>query len=392
LKLVVFSHKECWTSKESPTGWATDGGFAMHMNSLAQLFDSITLVVPQVKPKESISVSFIESNIRVVGLKEWVNPAHAFLVKCVIPFWYLWYLPLFIKQIVKNDAVHLPIPGHIGILPFFICLAINKKLFIRHCGNWLKPMSKVDKWMKVLLEKTAGGNRVYWATGGGTQGPSVNQAIEWIFSSSLTSEQLSHSNVPKIWPQPTLNLIHIGRQEKEKGAVFMIESMPLILKNFPNCHLTVVGNGNYLDNLKQKVSELTLDNTVSFTGPLPHPKVLDLLKQSTLFCFPTKSSEGFPKVVLEAMSCGLPVISTPVSVLQYLIPESGAGRVLENTEPSTISNTIKTLLTTPGMYTNMSASGIQASKKYSLEAWKETLRKKLEMSWGCSLKSKTREL
>ena len=46
LNLTVFSHKPCWSSKTSPTGYATDGGFPFQMAALSELFGSTRLVVP----------------------------------------------------------------------------------------------------------------------------------------------------------------------------------------------------------------------------------------------------------------------------------------------------------------------------------------------------------
>ena len=46
MKLAVFSHKLCWPSAASPSGYATDGGFPLQMQTLSELFDATTLVVP----------------------------------------------------------------------------------------------------------------------------------------------------------------------------------------------------------------------------------------------------------------------------------------------------------------------------------------------------------
>src|SRR5205823_17011 len=45
-RLVVISHKECWPSSQSPTGYATDGGFPFQMQALSELFASTTLLIP----------------------------------------------------------------------------------------------------------------------------------------------------------------------------------------------------------------------------------------------------------------------------------------------------------------------------------------------------------
>ena len=46
MKLLVFSHKACWPSAASPSGYATDGGFPFQMGALSELFDESVLLVP----------------------------------------------------------------------------------------------------------------------------------------------------------------------------------------------------------------------------------------------------------------------------------------------------------------------------------------------------------
>ena len=92
MKLLVFSHKECWRSSDSTTGWATDGGFAMHMDYLAKLFESTQILVPEVNKREKGEVFFTNSSIRIVPLKLFFKKGIA--NKLFMPFWVLFYLDM----------------------------------------------------------------------------------------------------------------------------------------------------------------------------------------------------------------------------------------------------------------------------------------------------------
>jgi len=95
------------------------------------------------------------------------------------------------REILRADAVHSPIPGDIGTIGFLLAFALRKPLFIRHCGNWLKPSTTAERFWKWFMEKFAGGRQVMLATGGSPGPPSrVNSAIHWIFSTTLSDVEL----------------------------------------------------------------------------------------------------------------------------------------------------------------------------------------------------------
>ena len=87
--------------------------------------------------------------------------------------------------------MHAPIPGDIGTAGILIALLLRKKLFVRHCGNWLLQKTAADRFWKWLMERFAGRERVMLATGGASGPPSPrNDHIGWVFASSLTQREL----------------------------------------------------------------------------------------------------------------------------------------------------------------------------------------------------------
>ncbi|HMP92801.1 MAG TPA: glycosyltransferase, partial [Phnomibacter sp.] len=289
-------------------GYATDGGFVFHMQAIASLCEQVTLVVPVVKPKPSGEVLFTAANIKVVplALPEVVGVRRKlamgwFIIKQLVPF---------ISIIKKHDAVHTPIPSDVGTVGMLIAHIMNKPLLVRHCGNWYKQTTLAEKFWKWYMEKYAGGKRVFLATGGGLQPPSAkNPNIQWIFSSSLSKAQLAlNSQRNAINAAPVWHLAIACRQDEKKGTGRAIQALAL-LPNAAQFRLHIVGDGPDLPAFKQLAQDLGVTDLVSFYGKLSHQKVLEVLKRADLFVYPTDASEGFPKVVLEAMSCGLPVIT-----------------------------------------------------------------------------------
>jgi glycosyltransferase involved in cell wall biosynthesis len=228
----------------------------------------------------------------------------------------------------------------------------------------------------------AGKRVICWATGGDTTPPSEkNSNIEWIFSTSLKSAQFNSQTEPKKIGQGRLHLVHIGRQEWEKGAHILIEAMPEVLSKFPEATLSVVGAGSALPALVKLSESNGLQNKIIFTGKLNQAGVLNILDNSSVFCFPSYSSEGFPKVVLEAMSRGVPVITSKVSILKKLIPESGAGELMIDCTKKSFLEALYKLTSTSGHYENCSINALSYSGQFTLEKWADLIITKIEYTW-----------
>jgi glycosyltransferase involved in cell wall biosynthesis len=105
------------------------------------------------------------------------------------------------------------------------------------------------------------------------------------------------------------------------------------------------------------------------------------MSRADLFCYPTESSEGFPKVVLEALASGLPVVATRVSVIPRLL-NGGAGVLLEEPSPEAVASGVKSCLSDRELYRSMSRCAVATAGTYSLEKWRDTIGDRLRGAWG----------
>lgn len=110
-------------------------------------------------------------------------------------------------------------------------------------------------------------------------------------------------------------IISVGWLIERKGFHRVISILPKIKKVIPDIMYVIVGGasveGNFEQVLRRMVKELGLDKNVIFAGPQPHDKLYKWLSASDVFCLAT-SNEGWANVFLEAMACGLPVVTTKV--------------------------------------------------------------------------------
>jgi glycosyltransferase involved in cell wall biosynthesis len=382
MKLAVISHKACWSCASSPTGYATDGGFPFQIRALSQLFDETRLIVPCASQnKAEGEIHLTGENLSVVPLS--VPKGSDLKRKLQFPFWLAKNFPTILREMWRADAVHAPIPGDVGTIGMLLAYALRKPLFVRHCGNWMVQATAAERFWKWFMERTAGGRNVMLATGGNNEPPSKrNKNVSWIFSTSLTNEELnSCATERKQKPNDSLRLIIACRQETEKGTGVIIESLPIILKKFPNVTLDIVGDGASLNEFKRLSEKSGQSSRVTFHGKVNHERVLTLLKQADVFCYPTWSSEGFPKAVLEALACGLPVVTTRVSVLPQLI-EKGCGVLIDEPTPYALTSGLSKVLVSDEGYAKMSMRAIETAREFSLEAWRDSIGALLNEAWS----------
>jgi glycosyltransferase involved in cell wall biosynthesis len=116
-------------------------------------------------------------------------------------------------------------------------------------------------------------------------------------------------------PEDAKVLVSVGGLVERKGFHRVIALMPQLRRHVPALHYVIVGGpsaeGDMGPELREQVRRLGLERSVTFTGPLPPERIRVPLSASDLFVLPTRN-EGWANVFLEAMACGLPVVTTRV--------------------------------------------------------------------------------
>ena len=152
-------------------------------------------------------------------------------------------------------------------------------------------------------------------------------------------------------------IVSVGRLSKQKNQILLIDSFKRVLKYFPDYKLIIYGEGEERINLENYIKKLDLEKNISLPGAFKdvHTKI----KGAKAFIM-TSDYEGMPNALLEAMSLGLPCISTKVSGAIDLI-ENYKNGVLVNRNSDEISNEIMKILKNENYAHSL---GKEASKLY----------------------------
>ena len=114
-------------------------------------------------------------------------------------------------------------------------------------------------------------------------------------------------------------IVTVSRLVKKNGVSFLIKAMQNI-----DGKLIIIGDGYLRKKLERLVEKLKLKDKVEFKGQISNELVYEYLKQADVFCRPSLS-EGLGNVFLEAMSCQIPVVATPVGGIVDFLKEGETG-------------------------------------------------------------------
>lgn len=143
-------------------------------------------------------------------------------------------------------------------------------------------------------------------------------------------------------------VLYTGRLDYRKGLFDFIECGKYICKKYDDVSFFIPGKGTLLNELKEIVKKFGLQEKFKFLGYLDKEELIRTYQNATIYVMPSHY-EGLPTVLLEAMSCGLPVVATSVSGNRDVISHENDGILVPSKSPKDISNAISILLDDPKM-------------------------------------------
>jgi glycosyltransferase involved in cell wall biosynthesis len=124
-------------------------------------------------------------------------------------------------------------------------------------------------------------------------------------------------------------ILIVGKHVPAKNHSLLIEAA----SEFENLKLLIPSEGPLTDQLKKQAQELDVD--AEFLGRVPEEQLVQLYRRADLFCLPSEN-EGLPLSMLEAISCGTPVLVSDVGDNTEVVAEASAGAVLKDSTPDNV--------------------------------------------------------
>jgi len=143
-------------------------------------------------------------------------------------------------------------------------------------------------------------------------------------------------------------ILSVGRLYARKGLFTLIESMPAVVRRFRNAKFVISGKGqsNEMKKLIAHAEKLGIRDNILFTGYFPDKKLPKLYQAADVFAFST-FYENLPFAVLEALSTGLPVVTTRVGGIPEMIDSGKNGFLVQPFNAKELSDRVLYFLEHP---------------------------------------------
>ena len=136
-------------------------------------------------------------------------------------------------------------------------------------------------------------------------------------------------------------IVNVGALVAHKGQKHLIDAMPMVLRDVPDAHLVILGEGELRTTLERQVKHLSLEKRVLLPGF--REDVLSLMKSADLFVM-SSMTEGLGSAVLDAMAMALPVVGTRAGGIPEAVVPGETGELVEPAEPALLAAAIVKLL------------------------------------------------
>ncbi len=189
----------------------------------------------------------------------------------------------------------------------------------------------------------------------------------------LTNEYIK--NIRKLKKEK--RIIAASRLEKQKNLSLLIKAFSLLDKRFDEYTLLICGGGSLKEKLEKEVKKLGLENRVSLIGRVDNPQ--ENILKSTLFVLPS-NYEGMPNALMEAMACGMPVITTrSTEVIDSLVKDNENGIIIPINDLHILKEKIEYLLDSEDLRKKIGNNASKIKDIYSEDAimkkWTKVIKK-----------------
>jgi glycosyltransferase involved in cell wall biosynthesis len=179
-------------------------------------------------------------------------------------------------------------------------------------------------------------------------------------------------------PEPG-RVVSVGRLVSKKGFADLVESLSLLARRGVRFQCEVFGDGPLRRSLEARIQAASLAGRVTLRGSRLQPEIIEAYHRAAVFALAPVVTEdgdrdGIPNVLVEAMACELPVVSTRVSGIPELIEDGVDGLLVSPGDPVALTDAIQRILNDPFLARSLGvAARRKVERQFDLEANTRTL-------------------
>jgi len=359
MRLAIVYHRPYYQDRDGGL-WEAEGSFSRYVESMARFVDEVQLLVPRRRepfPGEAYRLRASNVVLRPLPFYDGLPRFYRALPGALRQLW---------QTLPGCDAVNLRIPTPLGIYAYALAKLLRRPLFLLVVGD----LAGVSSSVQVNSPKRAA-YKVYLAIEEWLQERMVANAPSFVNGQALYQKysqpdrQVLLTTTSTISDQDVVNrpdtglgspghgpirLLTVSRIDPRKGLRYLPPALDDLVRRGHDVRLTIVGptvgtmGVEERDRVLDSAAELGISDRLEFLGARTLPQVLALAREHDLFVLPTLPGEGVPRVLLEAMASGLPIVVSDVAGVPTLIQHEINGLLVPPAEPVAIADAVERLI------------------------------------------------
>jgi len=378
MKLGIVYHMPFWRAADG-TLREVEGSFARYVDSLAPYFDEIALCVPMLDAPRGEGTPIRATNVTLAPLPNFEGPVHFY--PQLLRIWPR--VSAFVREI---DVLHCRVPSPAAMFAFVLARWSRKPAWILIVGDLqaLLPTMPYRGVKKLLWRAYTAFEEfnVQWMS---------NRALAFANGEALA---VKHTRPGHIVQQTTtttiratdiasridtcqgseLRVLTVSRIDPRKGLRILPEVVALLRDRRIHVSIDIVGPavGRPGDEERAAILEDARRRGVAvhvhLPGAVPLEQLLPLYRNYDAFVLPTLPGEGIPRVLLESMTAGVPIVTTRVAGIPSLIRHDVNGVLVDTPTATTVADALAAILTDGALRRRVIANGYETAKGFTLEA------------------------
>jgi phosphatidylinositol alpha-1,6-mannosyltransferase len=374
--LGILYHMPFW---QTPDGglWEAEGSFARYVDSLAPFFKEVVLSVPVYDTPPASGSRVKASNVRLSPLPFFPGPRQFYpRLPSMLPRLRAW--------VEQCDVVHLRVPTPAAIFAFRLARARRKPTFLLVVGDYVALLPHLPyRGVKKLLFGAYVGfeeralrhmtRRALTFVNGAALREKHERDGGRVFETKTTTLGLDDiASRADTCSGARIRLLTVSRIDPRKGLRVLPDAVARLVAAGRDVSLDLIGptigliGDQEADAIRDETVRLGVADRVTLRGPLALDRLMSLYREYDIFVLPTRPGEGIPRVLLEAMAAGLPIVTTRVSGISSLITDHENG-LLNGGSAAEVAADVEQLVSTPALRQHVIREGYATARAHTLE-------------------------
>jgi glycosyltransferase involved in cell wall biosynthesis len=402
VKLGIVYHMPFWRAADG-TLREIEGSFARYVDSLAPYFDEISLCVPVLSEPRGEGTPIRATNVTLAPLPQFDGPVQFYP-----------QLPIMVPRIARFvrdvDLVHCRVPTPAAVIASLCARLMRRHQFLLVVGDLRALLPTMPyRGVKRLLW------RAYTAFEELNIQWMVNHALTFANGAALTLKharrgraviqtQTSTIDAETVGSRedtcgaPYVRLLTVSRIDPRKGLRVLPHVVALLIERGCDASIDIIGPVVGAPGEEERAAIMALADEhkvagrVSLPGPVPLDQLLPRYRAYDAFVLPTLPGEGVPRVLLEAMAAGLPVVTSRVSGIPSLITDGVNGLLVEAPTATAVADAVMSIVSDGRLRRRLIADGYATARAHTLQAQAALMMRDVSIRLGLTLRPPARSV